>query len=368
MNTKTVLVVFFAIFTVGLALIVLLPFFLARRPAEPEPEARGAAAPAVEGVFRSDDGGRSWQARSAIAGGGSVAGLRVNRLVLDPADPATLYLLTDGGGLFVTRDRAETWERVNDTSGLLEPDANVLALAVNPARREEWYVAVFRDRRGRVFRTDDGGRVLREIYFTPLERFGVFDVHVERGGRTVWIATGQGGILESRDRGRTWRVVRWFADGLVRLLVNPARPAVRFAAGAKGSLFRSPDGGVTWYDVTAAYRNFSGALQNQRWFTDRSGAVWLGSNHGLLRSGDDAETFEAPPLIIPPDALPVLALAVDPRDTSRIVVAADGQLYASEDGGKTWAILPSPAPSGKRVTHLLFDAERAETIYAVVQL
>jgi photosystem II stability/assembly factor-like uncharacterized protein len=85
-----------------------------------------------------------------------------------------------------------------------------------------------------------------------------------------------------------------------------------------------------------------------------------------LRSRDDGRTFESLPILIPPDALPVLAVAIDPKNTSRIAVSAASQLYESRDDGKTWAILPPP--SAKRIIHLRYDALLPDVLYAVVAL
>lgn len=367
MSVKTTLITFSVLFAIGLLAIVILPFVLGGGPKSPsEPAESEADAITDQGVFRSDDGGRTWQQKAWIESeGGSIAAFTVNRLVADPVDPQTLYLLTDGNGLWTSASRGDLWAQAVDEAGLLDVRSNVLDLAVNPANRREWYVAVFQKNRGRVLSTTDGGKTFREIYFTPLERFGVFDIAYDAGRGAVLIATGQGGLLESRDRGASWRVVRWFADGLVRLLVNPVNPSIRFAASSRGSLFRTRDSGISWEDVTGAIDSFSGARINQSWTMDEAGTIYLGSRHGLLRSRDDAVSFDAPPLLIPPDALPVLAVAAVRRPASRLVVSTAHQLYASDDAGASWSILASP--SAKRVTQLIIDAASAQTIYAVAQ-
>lgn len=375
MSTRTTIIIFLAVFSIGVLLIVVLPFFLAEGPAdtgstakieEPKKEDKKAAELKTQGIFRSDDGGATWHQATFVEGeAGTIAGVRVNKLIPDPLDNETLYLATDGNGLWVTHSRGDLWAHVIDASGALDPNSNVLDVAVNPDNRDEWYVAVFQKNRGRVLASDNGGKSFREIYFTPLERFGVFAVYFDRAKSSVVIATGQGGLLETTDRGRTWRVVRWFADGLIRLFVDPANPAVRFLTTPRGSIFRTTDGGASWRDISGALDNFSGARANQVWFVDRGGTLYLGSSHGLLRSRDNGTTFAEPPLIIPPNALPVLAVAVAPKDTSRIFVAANGELYSSDDGGASWAIILPP--SAKKTKGLLIDPKDANVIYAVAQ-
>lgn len=364
MSTRTTIIIFGVLFAIGVTAIVILPFVLGGGPEEPDEVTPGEAV--RRGVFRSDDGGRTWEAKVFIEGSAdSIAGFQVNRLIQDPVDPATLYLLTDGNGLWVSRSRGDLWAPVNDQSGVLDLQSNVLAMAVNPAKRTEWFVAVYQAKRGRVLATDDDGRTFREIYFTPVERFGVFDIHYDAGRGAVIIATGQGGLLESTDRGRAWRVVRFFADGLVRLVISPASPSLWFAVGSGGNLYRSEDRGVSWADVSDGFEEFSGAESDQSWVSDARGVLYLGSRHGLLASADRGETFTRLPLIVPPDALPILAVAPDPRSPSHLAVSAQNQIYATEDGGERWMILTAPGEG--RITRLLIDAERANTLYAVVQ-
>lgn len=367
MSTRSTIIVFTVLFAAGVILVVILPFVIGQGPSSPAAgdRVRRGEAP-VRGVFRSDDDGATWQAQHWVEGGeGSVSGFSVNRLLTDPVDPATLYLATDGNGLWVSKSRGEVWAPVSDSNGLLAPRSNVLAVALNPANREEWYVASFQGERGRVLKSGDGGRSFYEVYFTPAERFGVFDVAFDPGRGTVLIATGQGGLLETVDRGRSWRVIRWFADGLLRVFIHPANPRLWFVASARGRLFKSEDRGVTWTDITAAYGDRNGTQRDQHWLMDQFGTLYLGSRRGLLASRDLGATFIEPPLIIPPDVVPVLAIAVDPRDARRMAVSAASQLYLTEDGSASWQI--RTAPGAGRITHLLFDHGRRGTIYAVVQ-
>lgn len=373
MTIRTAIIIFAVIFSIGILAIVILPFVLGVGPSSlrPGPSREEPATEIAEGLFRSDDGGTSWQSRSWVEGSNeTIAGLSINQVVHDPVDPATFYLLTDGNGLWISRSRGDLWALVVDEAGVLEPTSNILAMAVNPQNRLEWYVAVFQKNRGWVLRSFDGGRNFRTIYSVSAERYGVFDIHFDVGRGVIGIATGQGGFFESGDHGRTWRVVRWFADGLVHLMVSPVNPSVRFVATSRGSLFRTQDYGASWVDITESYSGFTSTLKNQRWLMDQTGTIYLGSRHGLLRSRDNGTTFEAPPVIIPPDVLPVLAIAVDPGNSRHILVSAASQLFESRDDGQHWAILTLPAATatrGHRVTGLLIDAVEKDAIYAMVQ-
>ncbi|OHA08340.1 MAG: hypothetical protein A3B37_03725 [Candidatus Sungbacteria bacterium RIFCSPLOWO2_01_FULL_59_16] len=380
MSTRTTVIVFVVLFALGVLLIVVLPFFYfsdsgsggagtppsAPSGTPPPTPSDENASPTDRGLFRSDDGGKTWQQKTWVEGGNeSIASFRVNRLAVHPTRPETLFLATNGNGLWMNDSRGDLWAPVRDQAGVLQDHADVEGIAVNPSDPDEWYVAVYQNRRGRLLRSTDGGGSFAEVYATPVERFGVFDVFYDRGRGSITIATGQGGLFESTDQGGTWRTVRWFADGLTAFFVNPLRLDTRFAVSSKGSLFRTMDRGETWVDVTPSFKKFRGALENQHWVMDRAGGLYLGSAYGLLRSRDNAGTFASPPLIIPGgDAVSVIAVAIDPRNRRDIVVSTASQMYRSFDDGETWSILPPP--SSLRVTHIAFDPSAANTLYAVV--
>lgn len=379
MSTRTTVLIFVVLFTLGILLIVVLPFFYfsgsdsgggeTPSPAPsstPPPVTPDKNAPPTDrGLFRSDDGGKTWTQKTWVEGGNeSVASFRVNRLAPHPTRPETFFLATNGNGLWISESRGDLWAPVRDKAGVLQDRADVRGIAVNPGNPGEWYVAVYQDRRGRLLRSRDGGGSFAEVYVTPVERFGVFDVYYDRVQGGVVIATGEGGLFESTDQGGTWRTVRWFADGLTALLVNPVNPSIRFAVSSKGSLFRTMDRGVSWIDATPSFKKFRGALERQQWVMDQNGTLYLASSYGFLRSRDNGATFTAPPLITPGgNAVPIVAVAINPRDRRDIVVATASHIYRTRDDGATWAMLPVPTSLG--AAHLAFDPANADALYAI---
>lgn len=107
------------------------------------------AASASAGVLRSVDGGRAWV--PAVRGLGSRP---VRALAVDPAARETLYAGT-ADGLYKSGDGGANW------TALPLPAGDVVALAVGPARPERVLAIAVQGGRGRVYRSDDGGRTWR---------------------------------------------------------------------------------------------------------------------------------------------------------------------------------------------------------------
>jgi hypothetical protein len=82
------------------------------------PQRMWVAASAI-GVFRSDDGGATWQARNTGLGHAATGqpqeevGYCVHKMVLDPDDPNTLYM-QEHTGVFMSNDGADSWFAIEE--------------------------------------------------------------------------------------------------------------------------------------------------------------------------------------------------------------------------------------------------------------
>ena len=74
-----------------------------------------------QGVFKSTDGGASWNAVNT-----GLTNLQVLALAIDPQAPSTLYAGTNGGGVFKSTDGGANWNDFN--SGLTNPWVYALAI------------------------------------------------------------------------------------------------------------------------------------------------------------------------------------------------------------------------------------------------
>ncbi|WP_421621422.1 VPS10 domain-containing protein [Alkalilimnicola ehrlichii] len=188
------------------------------------------------GVFRSDDGGRSWRPCNEgvraenLPGRCAVTGHNVHRTVLCPRRPERLYRQCYNG-IYRSDDRGEHWTEIS--SGL--PSDFGYALATPPQDPDTVYVIPIEsnhlrtccDGRLRVYRSRDGGRhwapltrglPQRHAYVTVLREAMAQDSADPAG---LYFGTSSGHLFASRDGGEHWETV---AEFLPRVLsVQAAR-------------------------------------------------------------------------------------------------------------------------------------------------
>ena len=141
-------------------------------------EGRNLFLGAHTGLFRSEDGGRSWR---KVALPVNHAHPDVMALVSDPKEPLTIYVGTHEAGVFRATDGGATWKEVNTGLGGLD----VHGLAIDPNAPQKVHAAV-RERGEGIYRTTDGGGKWVRVDDGPAGEVKVLT--------SVNIPTGMGGI------------------------------------------------------------------------------------------------------------------------------------------------------------------------------
>jgi photosystem II stability/assembly factor-like uncharacterized protein len=135
------------------------------------------------GLFRSEDGGRSWQKVTLSA---KHAHLDVMAIALDPKDPAILYVGTHEAGAFKSSDGGTTWAAIN--TGLAGLDVH--GLAADPTAPGKLHAAV-RDKGEGIYRTTDGGTKWTRVDDGPGGEVKVLaSVNIPTGMGGIWLYAG----------------------------------------------------------------------------------------------------------------------------------------------------------------------------------
>lgn len=165
-----------------------------------------------------------------------------------------------------------------------------------------------------------------------------------------------GGLFRSRDGGVTWfpanpgRIV----SGAIALAVSPVESTHLLLATDSG-LLRSRNAGLDW--TLEAPSLLVGAVFAVAF--DADGGRALASTATALFRSDDGQTWQA--VTAPTGTLPARLLV--PDGPGRVYLVGWQHLYASDDWGTSWKALASPLPEAP-ITQLLVARGRS-TVYAI---
>lgn len=170
------------------------------------------------GVFKTTDGGQSWQ---KILYTNDTSG--VGDMVMDPSNPNKLFVamwqhrrtpwsLTSGGqgsGLYVTNDGGKNWKKLGKADGLPDGNYGRIGIAISRSNPKRVYALVEATKNG-LYRSDDGGYKWELVNSDPQwvsnRPFYFQDIAVDpENENRVWLIYQM--ISSSEDGGRTFKVV-----------------------------------------------------------------------------------------------------------------------------------------------------------------
>ncbi len=172
-----------------------------------------------DGVYRSRDGGRSWEHM------GLAASEHVGKILVDPRDGNIVFVAAEGPlwssggerGLYRTEDGGETWEAVltvDANTGVTDVefdpvDPDIMYAATYERRRSVWALLAGGPGSG-IHKSTDGGRKWRRVSRgLPNADMGKIGLAVSGADRNVVYATIEAGpsdrgFYRSTDRGESW--------------------------------------------------------------------------------------------------------------------------------------------------------------------
>ena len=314
------------------------------------------------GVWRTTDGGRSWENISDGFFGGSVGAVEVA-----PSDPNVIYAgggevtvrgnVSYGTGVWKSDDAGKTWKSMG-----LKNSRHIPRLRVHPGNPDIVYAAVLGDlfksstERG-IYRSKDGGKSWERVLFVN-EDAGAVDLCMDpTNPRILYASTwrvrrtpfslssgGQGsGLWKSTDSGDTWTEITRNEGlpqkdtlGIIGVAVSPANPQRVWAIveAENGGVFRSDDAGKKWTKL-----NDDRNLRQRAWYYTRIYADTKDAdkvyvvNVAYFVSKDGGKTFTSK--YAPHGDHHDFWVA--PDDPRRLIIGDDGGAQISYDAGETWS-------------------------------
>ena len=229
-------------------------------------------------IFRSKDGGKSWQELSGLRGHGTgpkwqpgAGGMCLHTIILDPKDAKRIYIAISAAGAFRTDDGGETWKPINKglySAYIPNPTAEVghcvHHIAMNPKRPG----VLFMQKHWDVMRSDDGGDNWKEISGNLPTDFGfvidvnshepetIYVVPIKSDGEH-YVMDGKLRVYRSKTGGNEWEAL---TKGLPQkdCYVNVLRDAMAvdtldkcgiYFGTTGGQVYCSPDAGDNWAPI-----------------------------------------------------------------------------------------------------------------------
>ncbi|HEX6178831.1 MAG TPA: hypothetical protein VF057_10770, partial [Thermoanaerobaculia bacterium] len=268
----------------------------------------------------SADGGKSWTRRDA-----GLEDFSVRAIVVDPND-ARFVVVGGLTGVYRSRNGGETWEKISD-------QINVESLAIDPRNRDRIYIGTWRQG----WRTDDGAKTWTHIANGMVLDTDMFSITIDpQNPENVWVAT-CGWVYNSVNGGDNWTRYR---DGFNNrrihdVKIDPCEPSTIYAGSVAG-LYRSDDGGKNWYVVSDENLVINSIVMHPQ----RPGRIILGiEGDGVYVSYDRAKTFKRTSDGL--RNLRIATIVPDPFEKHRVYAAvvfggAASGIYRSNDAGETW--------------------------------
>jgi len=246
-----------------------------------------------DGVYKSADAGKTWT-HVGLRDAGNIGGLRVH-----PSNPDVAFVAAIGNpfkpnaerGVFRTKDGGKSWQKVlfvSDSTGAVDVEfqpgnPSVVFAAMWRGERKPWTI-ISGAREGGIYKSTDGGDNWTKITNgLPNELVGKANIAVSNANPNriyVLIEAKPGsGLYRSDDGGQSFQVASTFAQIITRpfyyttITADPKNADVLYA-GSEG-YFRSSDAGKTWQPMRTPHGD-----NHDMWINPNNSDVMIQSNDG----------------------------------------------------------------------------------------
>jgi len=354
---------------------------------------------AYDGVYKSTDGGLTWQRINR-----GLTSRWIQSLAINPDNPNFLYAGTEGtcselcgcdsGGVFQSWDAGMTWSLIKGIDRKLQ----VSTVAIDPKSSRNFYVGTVGwcgegcGGGNGVFKSDDGARTWGALHDLSDKWVTSFVTNPEQSD--ILYAGTYGicydvdgcdkgeGIFKSTNGGATWNVSNIGLSNryVSSLAINPKNPNTLYAGTVgiclgedeldncyKSNVFQSTDAGATWRGLnTGMYGDLEitslvvDPTSPNIIYAGTSGTYRGHEGAGIYKSIDEGQTWQTVNKGLA--HLNIMSLAIDSNYPTTLYAGTSDGVFKSTNGGTNWFATDLKGS----VATIVIDSTQAGTLYAGV--
>lgn len=327
-------------------------------------------------ILRSEDSGVTFEPKVWVDEKTSLTGIDVLSWEFHPTNPNIIYIGTLKNGMYRSTDRGEAWEK------MYFPPIKAYGLAVDPSNGDRLYASGVYGNVSKLYSSQDAGNEWKEIYTEPGAGSVMTALAVDpHNTNHILAANSNGVVIESLDRGTSWKNVNTFSGPVTQVTFMQKAPGTVLVLIQGKDIVVSRDNGATWptkefgiLPVEEFEQNFQETDSSSVVPTEQNtivvdqyvpGLLYTGTNQGLYRSRDYGVSWEAVNILESSKEFPIRAVAVNPKNSQEIVYTAGSALYRTQDNGNTWSTTKLDITRPVRV--IQFDPTTPSTIYIALK-
>jgi photosystem II stability/assembly factor-like uncharacterized protein len=264
-----------------------------------------------DGIYKTTDGGKTW---THI---GLETTRQIGRVIVHPRDPNTVYVAALGHvygphadrGVYKSTDGGATWQKVlykGDGVGAIDlafdpSNPQTVYAAMWAVRRPPWFIYAPANGAGSgLFKSTDAGKTWSQLTSgLPAEGLGRMGIAISAANpKRIYVVADakEGGLFRSEDAGATFTKVSgdnrvwtrgWYFE---KITADPKNPDVVYVPNT--GVYKSIDGGKTWGAPMKA--SPGGDDYHMVWVSpDDSSRMIVGGDQGTIVSVDGGQTFSS---------------------------------------------------------------------------
>ncbi|HLN18952.1 MAG TPA: YCF48-related protein [Patescibacteria group bacterium] len=316
--------------------------------------------PVSQSIWKSSDGGKTWEVKNMASGKLVTSDWDILRIVIDPNNSQNIYVGLKTGGMMTSSDGGETWKSTIFVS------EKVYGLELNPDGNTIYASAVYNNR-GKIWKSEDKGGNWKEIYTNAADGPLVVSMKLDKNNpETLWAATSDNLLLKTRDGGGSWRNVYKADNPIIQIEIDKSDPNLIYVLEDSGQILRTRDGGETFQEINLDATSFSGIgsskISSIRLDPGVNSGIYAVGQSGIKRSNNAGDSWTSISPLNNTENAPVISLAINPKDSKKIVYGASQAAYQSVDGGENWSTFQFDV--NKHISVLEYDPQNPDVIWA----